>query len=274
MKGKWRSLAVAPCYGSYGKSFTMVEVLVVISIVATLMAILLPALQQVGGQAKAVACQNQLRQWGLGFSMFVDEHNTPILNMSSEVWELFWRPYCDRGLFLCPMARRYKVNRNDPILSAREATGCGLGSKFTAWKLATRTPATLEPGPLLGSYGANGSALAFLDARISRGQKAPRSTIPVFLDCAYFYTQAEASDEPPAYDGHLTSPGDIKRWCIDHHRGAINSLFLDWSVQRIGLQELWTLTWSPWFDTHGPWTEGGGIQLEDWPQWMRKFKDD
>ena len=52
-----------------------------------------------------------------------------------------------------------------------------------------------------------------------------------------------------------------------------NGLFLDWSVRKIGLKELWTLKWEPWFDTAGEWTRADGVQPDDWPKWMRNFKD-
>jgi hypothetical protein len=44
-------------------------------------------------------------------------------------------------------------------------------------------------------------------------------------------------------------------------------------VRRVGLKELWLLKWHPLFDTAGPWTKAGGVQREDWPPWMRRFKD-
>jgi hypothetical protein len=61
--------------------------------------------------------------------------------------------------------------------------------------------------------------------------------------------------------------------CINRHDGAINVLFLNWSVRRIGLKGLWTLKWRLLFDTTGPWTKAGGVRPEDWPEWMRGFKD-
>jgi hypothetical protein len=33
------------------------------------------------------------------------------------------------------------------------------------------------------------------------------------------------------------------------------------------------LQWSRQFDTKGPWTKAGGVMPEDWPHWMRRFKD-
>jgi len=44
-------------------------------------------------------------------------------------------------------------------------------------------------------------------------------------------------------------------------------------VRKVGLKELWTLKWSKYFDTSGPWTKAGGVAPEDWPAWMRGFKD-
>jgi prepilin-type N-terminal cleavage/methylation domain-containing protein len=55
--------------------FTLIELLVVISIIALLMAILMPALARVKKQAKAVACQANLKQWGTIFAMYTDDNN-------------------------------------------------------------------------------------------------------------------------------------------------------------------------------------------------------
>jgi prepilin-type processing-associated H-X9-DG protein len=62
-------------------------------------------------------------------------------------------------------------------------------------------------------------------------------------------------------------------FCQNRHDGYVNSLFLDWSVRKIGLKQLWTLKWHRDFDTCGQWTTAGGVQPEDWPKWMRGFRD-
>lgn len=72
----------------------------------------------------------------------------------------------------------------------------------------------------------------------------------------------------------LSSDGSgIGYYCINRHDGYVNGLFLDWSVKKVGLKELWTLKWSQDFDTAGQWTKTGGAQPEDWPEWMRDFRD-
>jgi prepilin-type processing-associated H-X9-DG protein len=61
--------------------------------------------------------------------------------------------------------------------------------------------------------------------------------------------------------------------CDHRHRDSVNALFLDWSVRKVGLKELWTLNWCAEFNRAGPWTKAGGVQPQDWPAWMRSFKD-
>jgi len=65
----------------------------------------------------------------------------------------------------------------------------------------------------------------------------------------------------------------MARFCINRHNETTNGVILDFSVRKIGLKELWTLKWSQTYDTAGPWTIAGGVQPEDWPEWMRGFKD-
>lgn len=55
-------------------AFTLIELLVVVSIIGLLVSIVLPALEHARDAAKAAVCAHNLRQLGLGFSMYRDDY--------------------------------------------------------------------------------------------------------------------------------------------------------------------------------------------------------
>jgi prepilin-type N-terminal cleavage/methylation domain-containing protein len=57
------------------KGFTLVELLVVITIIALLLGILIPALKRAKDIAKITICANQLKQIGLGMRVYVDDYD-------------------------------------------------------------------------------------------------------------------------------------------------------------------------------------------------------
>jgi prepilin-type N-terminal cleavage/methylation domain-containing protein/prepilin-type processing-associated H-X9-DG protein len=253
--------------------FTLVELLVVIAIIALLMAILMPTLNRVRKQAKAVTCQSNLSQWGKIFMMYTVENNGYFASGSSgKVWTQTLEPYySEPKLHCCPMAAQ-------PAFP--EGSSYPAGGKFLAWGAFDSTYAQLGLEGVYGSYGMNGHV-----SNPKAGVPDPwgrdttknwrsagvngASNIPLFLDCTWLGGLPEDGDTPPQEEGDCEFGllgTNIQGFCLDRHNGAINGLFLDFSVRKIGLKELWKLKWHRKFDTSG-WSGG-------WPEWMKHFKDD
>jgi prepilin-type N-terminal cleavage/methylation domain-containing protein len=93
-------------------AFTLVELLVVIAIIATLMALLLPALSRAKERAHRVACLNNLRQQIQGAIMYANDD--PIGSLSTAFYDtndvftyLYPRYVPALQTFVCPSTRNY-----------------------------------------------------------------------------------------------------------------------------------------------------------------------
>lgn len=83
------------CGGKRG-GFTLVELLVVISIIALLVSILLPALSNAREQAKAVVCGANLRLGMVSIQMYTHDHNGRLPGIFPDFWYKLIIPYSDR----------------------------------------------------------------------------------------------------------------------------------------------------------------------------------
>ena len=276
----------------------MIELLVVISIMVLLMAMLLPALSRARKQARAVVCQSNLRQWGVLMATYVSENDGRLPEPPPEkvpparswlvwggwVWGWGWRAAQNtEEIVRCPMATELA----DPT-----GTGNPVGGTFLAWGrswLGGRVPEPWDRYASYGSYGCNGaimnhwthgneSTASMQECAWRTVDVRGRDKIPVYFDAAWPWNGGNAAEDytaPPEYDAVPTAVA-LPTWnapCINRHDGGINSLFLDWSVRKVGLKELWTLKWHRKYNTSGPWTKAGGVQPSDWPEWMHRFKE-
>lgn len=77
-------------------AFTLVELLVVITIIGVLIALLLPAVQAARESARRTQCANHLKQWGLGAMSHVQAHG----HFPTCGWAGVWVGEADRGFGL------------------------------------------------------------------------------------------------------------------------------------------------------------------------------
>jgi prepilin-type processing-associated H-X9-DG protein len=248
------------------------------------MAVLLPALGRVRKQAISVACRARLRQWGVAFKMYTDANEG--------------RWFATYGQDAGSNGPRYWLGLTSPQwFNVRDFAACPAATKsspdghhynaFTAWWAKEWGPVDTRPSgePIFGPVSYSFNYYVSWPPRDDPRGGIPHqqfywgicdvqgaASVPVLFDCASEWGGANDLAGPPR--------GDVRpfldsgwRMCINRHDGGINMLFMDWSVRKVGLKELWTLKWNKRFNTAGRWTKAGGVQPEDWPEWMRGFKD-
>ena len=257
------------------RGFTLIELLVVIAIIALLLAILMPALQGVRRQAKAVACQSTQKQWGLVWSMYTEQNNSKFplgdtLHLDPP-FAIDWRAVLedfysyDRKILFCPMTTKtFEEGANQVKYAITVDSIWGRKSSYAAnsW--------ILDRGAI--SRGKTVNPRDWGTTNVPNAYKVPVMGDSFWWHCGI----SEPNDTPPAYDGQLPNGkglNGMRIYCIDRHDGGINILFMDWSVRKVRLKELWTLKWHRNYDTSGSWTKAGGVKPNDWPKWMRNFKD-
>ncbi|MHC4518893.1 MAG: type II secretion system protein [Planctomycetota bacterium] len=257
------------------KAFTLVELLVVISVIVLLLALLFPALQGAKKRGQAVVCQSKLRQLGLILSIYSNENDGRAPWAGTDIWRLVLRTKVGAypELALCPSATR-------PLPGP--ATSRGDTFHAASYLMGRRD--------LRASYGYNGWAserLVNVDGKMVVGtiQGKPiywgrcdvkqAANIPAFFDCTGGGVRPSHWEWPPEYEAAESSDSGpmMADLCINRHSGGTNMGFLDWSVRKVGLKEHWTFKWSRQFKTAGVWTKAGGALPEDWPEWMRGFRD-
>ncbi len=240
-------------------AFTLIEILVVISIIALLLAILLPALSRVREQTKKVVCSSQLRQQTLAMVCYTENFDGKVMGVGgpgNPYWFHLIAPFLGDELYekdpqaafegvmqiiICPSvterADGQSLQRGTAIRSWAFWWG-GVGNSYAegsytinSWLQPTGYYQVETSNPEHGRYYQN-----FSDAR---------PDVPLFGDGMWVDAWPRSTDPPPSnsFDGDNGSIASMHRYCIARHRRAINLSYVDTHVAVVELEELWQQYW-------------------------------
>jgi len=284
--------------GGRRKGFTLIELLVVISIIALLMSIFMPALRNVRDQAKNSLCMQRLQQWGVIHSMYAGEYDGHLPGYNFYDGQFMEHAWVNR---LYPYAKTFEIYLC-PAATQMWRYGEGWGKADSAWDfgyLVSGEPSLgewydyynvgTEDRPIFayGSYGENawvadscfcGENYHDWDNYFRTIRVRNSSRIPVLGDAEWAGGFPYAEDMPvevEVRDGIFEGDGEINRFVHNRHRYSVNWVFLDWSVRKVGLRQLWSLRWSDQKDEAGntawriPIVPNWNLRADPpWPQWM------
>lgn len=262
--------------------FTLVELLVVISIIAILLAVLLPALNKAREQGRTVICKSNVKQWGMMLMMYANANNGHFMRGFTS------NANGDGGMWMLRLRQYYSNSDKVRLCSKASAKFCsttpnGESGPFTAWGVygegyvkswngagwSNGVPDWGEKG-LFGSFGINNWIHDPLDSDIQNpatnrnkywrtiNAKTP-SLVPAFGDSVWEGTNVLVSDMPPAVPGKSSNREGMWNYCIPRHGTNVDWVFLDLAVRKIPITQLWNQKWSTDFKT------GKYIRWSDYP---------
>jgi prepilin-type processing-associated H-X9-DG protein/prepilin-type N-terminal cleavage/methylation domain-containing protein len=265
------------------RAFTLVELIVVVSIIGLLMAILLPALGAARGRAKAVVCQNNLRNLGLAFACYAEDFDGYTMpTMASPVYwwgekqadgidhkaGFLW-PYLrskleQDGVYECTQQRfgSYGLQSKPPaqpdskkwITSTYGYNGYYLCSPMSGWAGDIQDS---HPWLKMASIKSPDEVFAFADTLIDQDKTGRNPVLQntALLDPPFRYTAAPANP---------WKKNDFPTTCF-RHNNKTNVVFVDGHSDAIGLQGGWFTSPAAKIGSVGK--ENAPHYVPDWKTW-------
>ena len=237
---------------NWRRGFTLVELLVVVSIIALLLSIMVPSLRSVKDKAKIISCRLNLRSMHLGAIMYSQENDSKLFSYDTGLYidkmalytdSIDEVRYCASTRVVAEPSHGYVYNWGN----------YGSADLAWCWKYLAE--------PEYGSYSFNGwfySSHGNSDPRYYGSVDAvsfPKRT-PCFIDAMWVDSWPDASDEPdPNLDLSLgagaSSYGQMNRLLTNRHGDKTNVAMIDGRVESMKLCCLWRLRWNKTFEPRG-----------------------
>ncbi len=269
--------------------FTLIELLVVISIIAVLMAVMMPALGRAKKQASSVVCTTNLKQWGTVWMMYAQDYNGKFfrgmtaanVDTIDDWWFNKVSSYVKtEEMRFCPVAKKYDPQSTRYYGGTYEAWGpfeyseSGERTGTMAFSSYGVNLWVLNPTPLtLNPYGFDKRNF-WRNINVSGVDK-----VPLILDAAF--SGAYATNTSDSRNGGVANVPMVNEWeknqhselvvfkntintfSINRHMGAVNAAYLDFSVRKVPIKELWEQKWHRNYDP---------TECKDWtwPTWMSR----
>jgi prepilin-type processing-associated H-X9-DG protein/prepilin-type N-terminal cleavage/methylation domain-containing protein len=230
------------------KGFTLVELLVVISVIGLLAALGIPAIKTAQDKAKQAACNSNLKQLGVALSAYLAENNGTFPGHHTMsgiiVWPHRLRPYLgnNHDLFWCPAEDRnakWPVTYTSPTPHSNpQLASYGYYQGETIFRPNTRF-----------SYGYNdwGTGQGGLGASVDDPAN-PLPRVTTIVKPSQMYAIGDTTSDE-AWDTAI-DPYNDREAPKGRHGGGANMLFVDGHVENIKVENLrsresqWASRWN------------------------------